>query len=63
MAMSFVYQCIVIAFLALFLIGLMGAMLWNALRPANGWKRELKATRQANAERQPLVDRLEQVAR
>jgi predicted tellurium resistance membrane protein TerC len=62
MNMSFEYQCILIVFgAALLLLGL--AMLWNIYRPEQGWKRELHETRQANRERQPLVERLEQVAR
>jgi hypothetical protein len=59
--MSFEYQCIAIVFVLACLL-LLAAMAWNALRPVD-WRKELKATRQANAERQPLVDRLEQVAR
>jgi hypothetical protein len=59
MNMPFVYQCIAIVFvLAFLLMGL--AIAWNALRPVD-WRKELHATRQANAERKPLVDRLEQV--
>jgi hypothetical protein len=51
------------AILGAFLIGLMGAMLWNIYRPGRGWKRDLHETRQANQDGQKLNERLAQVGR
>jgi hypothetical protein len=54
------------AILGAFLIGLMGAMLWNIYRPAPGWRAEWRRVNQANRERresQAMEKRLAQVGR
>jgi uncharacterized membrane protein len=60
--MNFTYQCMLIV-MGLGLLLLFGAMLWNIYRPAQGWKRELDETRQANQDGQRLIERLAQVGR
>jgi hypothetical protein len=59
--MNETYVCMLIVFgLALLLMG--GAMLWNIYRPAS-WRDEWRQVTRANAERQRIDERLEQVAR